>query len=589
VKKLRANSLLRSGYPPGILAGLCLAAAFPKIGIAGLAWVAPALMLAAALGKPGGEAFRIGYVAGLTHYLVSLYWLLLIPYRWHEIPLGPAAAWLGLSGYLALFPAAWVWVMAGGRRPRAEVRSQKSEVRSQQVEVRSPKSERPELPMAGDELQPSAVGRRTSALLARTWLGRTAWALCGAVVWVALEMILARFLGGFPWDLLGVSQYQLAPLIQIASVTGVYGVSFLVVWTSLSLLSAGLRIIQRPAPRSLWITEIFLPILVIALVFHLGFRQIRQDPPPARTLEVTLVQPSIPQTLIWNSDKNAERFRDLLRLCEAALTNRTDLLIWPESAIPELLRYDEDTARAVLGMARRHRIWMMVVADDFKPHENATRAGDGDFYNCSFLINRDGKLTGQYRKRSLVIFGEYIPLARWLPFLKWFTPIQGGYTPGDRAAQFHLDDLDATVSPLICFEDVFPQIGRGDVQADTDFLVNLTNDGWFGRSAAQWQQAASGLFRAVENGVPLIRCTNNGLTCLIDCQGRIRQIFRDASGSIYGPGFITLELPLPPPGQKHTPTFYNRHGDWFGWTCAAIAGLVLAWALFGPGHRRKKT
>jgi len=551
VKKPWANSVLRSRYPLGVLAGLCLAAAFPRIGIAGLAWVAPGLMLAAALGKPGGEAFRIGYVAGLTHYLVSLYWLLLMPYRWHDIPLGPAAAWLGLSAYMAFFPAAWVWLM---------------------LEVRI-----------------SAFRRPPSPLLPGTWLGRTAWALCGAAVWVALEMIIARFLGGFPWDLLGVSQYQLAPLIQIASVTGVYGVAFLVVWFSLSLLSAGVRIIQRPAARSLWVAEVFLPTLVVALAFNLGFRQIRQGPPPGRTLKVTLIQPSIPQTLIWDSAKNVERFDALLRLCEQALTNRTDLLIWPESAIPELLRYDQATALAVLGMARRHRIWMIVDADDFKPRENATRAGDGDFYNSSFLINRDGKLADQYRKRSLVIFGEYIPLARWLPFLKWFTPIQGGYTPGSRAAQFHLDDLDATVSPLICFEDVFPQIGRGDVQADTDFLVNLTNDGWFGRSAEQWQHAASGLFRAVENGVPLIRCTNNGLTCWIGPEGRILQIFQDPSGSVYGPGFITFDLPLPPPGQKHSPTFYNRHGDLFGWTCAGIAGLVLAWALFGSEHSRKKT
>ena len=538
MKTLWASPLLRSRIPLGVLAGVCLAAAFPKLGITGLAWIAPALMLAAALGKRGGEAFRIGYVAGLTFYLVSLYWLLLIPYRWHGIPLGPAAGWLGLSAYLALFPAAWVWLT-------------------------------------------SDLGFHPSPFLSRTWLGRTAWALCGAAVWVALEIIMARFLGGFPWEPLGVSQYQLAPLIQIASVTGVYGVSFLVVWFSLSLLSAGLTILQRPASRSLWTAEILLPTLVVALAFSSGFRQIRQTPPPARTLKVALLQPSIPQAVIWNSDKNAERFHDMLRLCEQALTNRADLLIWPESAIPELLRYDKDTALAVLGIARRHHIWMIVDADDFQPRENATRAGEGDFYNSSFLIGRDGRLAGQYRKRSLVIFGEYVPLARWLPFLKWFTPIQGGYTPGERAAQFHLDDLDATASPLICFEDVFPQLGRDDAQPNTDFLVNLTNDGWFGRSAEQWQHAASGVFRAIENGLPLIRCTNNGLTCLIDPQGRICQIFRDPSGSVYGPGFITLELPLPPPGQKHTPTFYNRHGDLFGWTCTAIAGLMLAWTLFG--------
>ena len=559
-----ANSASR--YPPAVLAGLCLAGAFPKLGIAGLAWVAPGLMLAAALGQRGAAAFRIGYVAGLAHYLTSLYWLLLIPYRWHGIPFAPAAGWLGLGAYLAFFPAAWVWVMAG---PAPNP---------------NPDSHPPLPRAAGPGPRPPTVAPRTLPSSLRpcpTWLGRTLWALGGAAVWVALEMILTRFLGGFPWDLLGVSQYQLVPLIQIASITGVYGVSFLIVWFSLSLLLAGLTIFEQPASRSSWMAELFLPLLFIALAFNLGFRQIRRSPPSARSLTITLVQPSMPQTLIWNSDMNAERLRDLLRLSEAALTNRTDLLVWPEAAIPELLRYDENTARAVLGLARRHHLWMIVAADDFKPRENATRPGDGDFYNASFLIDRDGRLAGEYHKRSLVIFGEYVPLAKWLPFLKWFTPVQGGYTAGDRAAQFHLTDLDATASPLICFEDVFPQIGRDDAQADTDFLVNLTNDGWFGRSAEQWQHAASGLFSAVENGLPLIRCTNNGLTCSIDPCGRIRQIFRDSSGAIYGPGFITLEVPLPPPGQKHTPTFYNRHGDLFGWTCTALAGLVIARRLFG--------
>ena len=102
---------MRSRYLAAVLAGLLLAAAFPKIGIAGLAWIAPALMLAAALGKRGWESFRLGYVAGLAYYLASLCWLLLIPYRWHSIPLGPAAGWLALSAYVALYPATWVWLL----------------------------------------------------------------------------------------------------------------------------------------------------------------------------------------------------------------------------------------------------------------------------------------------------------------------------------------------------------------------------------------------------------------------------------------------------------------------------------------------
>src|SRR5439155_18229429 len=173
-------------------------------------------MLASASGKKGEEIFRIGYVAGLAHYLASLYWLLLIPYRWHSIPLAPAVGLLALSAYLALYPAMWVWLM--------------------------------------------------SRLPASSWTGRTLWAICGATVWVGLEMIIARLFSGFPWDLLGVSQYELLPLIQIASITGVYGVSFLVVWVSLSLLSAAVMVIRRPTLRSLWIGEIALPFVVAAVI-----------------------------------------------------------------------------------------------------------------------------------------------------------------------------------------------------------------------------------------------------------------------------------------------------------------------------------
>jgi apolipoprotein N-acyltransferase len=118
---------------------------------------------------------------------------------------------------------------------------------------------------------------------------------------------------------------------------------------------------------------------------------------------------------------------------------------------------------------------------------------------------------------------------------------------------------------------MFPELAREYVEDDTDFLVNLTNDGWFGNSAEQWQHAACGVFRAVENGVPLVRCCNNGVTCWIDATGRVRDILKDQKGSVYGIGAMTIEVPL----QQHAPTFYNRHGDQFGWGC-----VILAVALF---------
>jgi apolipoprotein N-acyltransferase len=512
------------------LAGLLLAASFPLIGISGFAWIAPGLICATAAGKRGWETFRIGYVAGLVHYLVMLYWLLLIPYRWHGIPFGPAAGWLALSGYVALYPAVWVWMLSTFDNPMA------------------------------------------NGGLSRTWTFRTAWSLAGAAIWVGLEMVVVRLFSGFPWDLLGVSQYQLVPLIQIAAFTGVYGVSFLVVWVSLSLLSAATNLMRHPASRSLWLADLFLPLLVTAAVFAGGYRKLSQPRADSRVVKVTLIQPSIPQTLIWDSSRDEERFQALLRLSADALTNQTDLLLWPEAAVPKLLRYDKDTFEAVTGLARSNHVWMIIGADDAERRAKTSGAPDADFYNSSFLISPEGKLVDRYRKRSLVIFGEYVPLARWLPFMKWFTPVEGGFTPGDRAAAFELADLDLKLSVLICFEDIFPQIGRESAASDIDLLVNLTNNGWFGESAAQWQHAVSGLFRAVENDVPLVRCSNNGLTCWVDRYGRLRRIFHDGADRVYGAGIMRLELPL---AQSRVETFYHRHGDWFGWSCVAIAGATL--------------
>lgn len=530
--------LVKSRYLLAAFGGLCLALSFPNANVAGLAWVAPALIVFAAHGSRGWESFRVGYVAGLAHYLVSLNWLLAIPYRWHGIPLAPAAGWLSLGAFLSLLTGTWVWLVvraAGGASP--------------------------------------------------TWLGRTGWALYGAAAWVALEMLITRLFGGFPWNLLGASQFGLTPLIQIASFTGIYGVSFVVAWTSLCLFSAGAIIVRRPTARSQWPLEVILPTLAIVILIIAGFRTLRDAPNPTESLRLTLIQPSIPQTVIWDEQEDDVRFQRLLDLCGRALTNRTDLLIWPEAAVPKLLRYDEATFKAVTGLAQSNRVWMIVGADDAEPRRETPDPKDADFFNSSFLISPDGELVSEYRKRSLVIFGEYIPLSRWLPFLGWFTPIRGGFAEGDKAVQFSLSNLQAQASVLICFEDVFPQIARSSVEPKTDFLVNITNDGWFGEGSAQWQQAVTGLFRAVENRRPLIRCTNNGLTCWIDAYGRIREIFQDANGRIFGEGFMTFELPLFSPGSQPHLTFYNRHGDVFGWVCSGIALLFLAGDLM-PWFRR---
>jgi apolipoprotein N-acyltransferase len=539
------NRLLKSRFAWAALGGLLLALSFPNWGIAGFAWMAPGLILAAGCGLPPGERFRTGFVAGLAHYLVSLYWLVLIPYRWHNIPLAPVTGWIALSAFMALYTGTWAWLAAA--------------------------------PSFSNQSQHTAKPWESIARF--SWAQRLHWGIFAAITWVAMEMAIARFLSGFPWNLLGSSQYQMVPLIQVSSITGVYGVSFLVVWISLALVCALSRVLNEPGFKGGWAAELALPLLALGVVFAAGYRHVlnapaAQDSPMLRTV---LVQPSIPQTLIWDSANDDLRFEELLDLSEKAVEQPADLVIWPEAAVPKLLRYDQETFDKITGFARRHGLWMIIGADDAEPQKDVdpkTGKQVVDFYNSSFLINPEGKVLANYRKRALVIFGEYVPLSSWLSFLKFFTPIEGGFTRGDRPVPYRLENPAVETSVLICFEDIFPHLAREYVNEDTDFLVNLTNNGWFGEGAAQWQHAVSALFRAVENGRSLIRCSNNGLTCWVDPCGRLRRILSDEHGRIYGKGTLRLDIPIRERGASAT--FYNRHGDVFGWACAGWASLAFA-------------
>src|SRR5208282_1029714 len=202
------------------------------------------------------------------------------------------------------------------------------------------------------------------------------------------------------------------------------------------------------------------------------------------------VQPGIPQALIWDPNANTNRFRQLLELSERALTNQTELLIWPEAAVPE---FDEISYAAITNFVRTHHLWLICNADDASWRPNAKNKDDFDVFNAAFLFNPEGRCAAVYHKQKLVIFGEYIPLVRWLPFIKWFTPITGSFASGDRVVPFEMDwwgecpsgrsqtktdprepfgdtnvisigglpgispHQKVTTSTLICFEDVFPE------------------------------------------------------------------------------------------------------------------------------------
>ncbi len=542
---------LHSGYAQAILGALLLALAFPKTSFAGFAWVAPALLAWAAQNKKPMDSFRVGCLGGFAFWMISLSWLLSIPY-----PFFPILGWLALSAFLSLYFGAWTWLVSGYRR------------------------------------------------WSFTWVHRLLWSLGGAASWVGLEMIRARLLGGFPWSFLGVSQYQYTPLIQMACITGVYGVSFLVVWFSLAMGCAAARIRILPNHRHVWQQEIVLPLLVVVFCFTGGFFRMSHTSSSDRQLRVTSIQPDIPQTVIWNPDSDHAQFDSFLALNEAALTNATDVLLWPESAVPEM---SPENCNRISLLARQHHVWLILNGEDVKETSSET-----NYFNAAFLVNPEGRLAGAYHKQKLVIFGEYVPLSKWLPFLKWLTPISGAWTPGKGPQRFEITGLEKPSNPspdlahaqpsdqpgvvylgnpggqtgmapaschtsvLICFEDTFPGVARSAARQDIDFFVNLTNDGWFGQGSEQWQHLANAVFRAVENGIPMFRCANNGVTCLINAQGGVERLFRTPGGSEYGRGFIHADVPLPSGGTDESATWYNRHGDVFGWACVGALALQ-AW------------
>ncbi len=527
--------MLRARWPWAVAAGAMFAIAQPKFELAGFAWIAPAVLLLSTLGATPKQTFRVAYLAGFVQQLITIHWLLFIPLR------APAIiGWLALSAYLAVFPALWC-LLAWKLFP---------------------------LRLSGDLFDPTPTDHFTETNVAQ----RLVWALLCACGWVAMEMTVGRLLTGFPWNFLGISQFRMLPIIQICSVTGVYGVSFIMAWFACSVFSAGMMLTRQIHNRA-WLVEIAPALFAIFALLISGMSQIRSLPPPERTVKIALIQPSIPQTLIWDPNENTNRFNELIRLSEMALQTKPQILIWPEAAMPTMLRWDTNISDAVLDLVTNHQVWAVVGSDD-------AVAGDAlpgmqppiTYYNSAFAVSPDGVLLSGYRKRRLVIFGEWIPFFKYFPFLKYLSPAgENPFTPGDAPTPFKLPDLDVTTSVLICFEDTFPHLAREYVVEDTDFLLNLTNNGWFGESAAQWQHAAAAIFRAVENRIPLVRCANNGLTCWVDAAGGLHEVYSANMRDIYSPGFKTATVPLLKKGEKRALTFYTKHGDIFGWLCVGFA------------------
>ncbi|HVP39184.1 MAG TPA: apolipoprotein N-acyltransferase, partial [Candidatus Saccharimonadales bacterium] len=282
--------------------------------------------------------------------------------------------------------------------------------------------------------------------------------------------------------------------------------------------------------------------------------------PAGRALRVAIIQPNIQGDIKWDPRYLVQNLGVHLRLTRAAAEERPQLVVWPETAVPSYLRYDDLAYAHVTSLARELRLPILTGFPDARPDG---RGGHLD-YNSSSVVLPSGELDGLYDKVHLVPFGERMPFQRWLPFLGRLDFGQAEWTPGAQARP--LDAGVARCGVLICFESIFTSIAREEVRSGADLLVNITNDEWFGRRAAPWQHASMAVLRAVENRTGLVRCANTGVSFLVDPDGTVRR-----ATAVFQAAVVVDSVRL---GQGGS--FYTRHGDWLAYGLLGLCAALLA-------------
>lgn len=484
-----------------LAAGGLLSASFAPLEAHQAAWLALVPLLMACRRAPTlRAAFRLGFIAGAVFWLTSIWWLSRVTY----------AGWITLSFYCACY----IGVFAAGA---------------------------------------SLWFRRFGHEQLAANVGFMAFTACA---WAGLEFVRCTFATGFPWNALGVSQAGNPAMLQGAAWGGVYAVSALVVWVNAGMAVTALRYFERAGrwgrrPH----LELMLAFLVLALAFWGGARRVRSLSEGDTALRVGFVQPGIPQDDKWDSNTVELIYRRLEELTLGALrAGPLDLIIWPETALPDDVRYSQPSYDLVYRLCTQGAPILVGSMDSEWPEDGAAR-----YYNSSFLFDPEGRVVESYAKQHLVLFGEYIPFRNALPFLRAMTPIQESFTPGTTSTVFRLTSPPVHFSVLICFEDTIPALARRAVRAGARLLVNQTNDAWFDPSSASRQHMAQCILRVVETGVPVVRVANTGISCYINRRGFVEAILQDEQGNTQVAGFKTLRIRAAP--ESLEPTFYLQHGD----------------------------
>ncbi|HEY4683055.1 MAG TPA: apolipoprotein N-acyltransferase [Candidatus Acidoferrales bacterium] len=504
--------------------GAALSLAFPRTQYFWLAWFAlvPLIYLAISQRWRVRRAFAAGYIAGLAFFSISCYWIYAVLRNYGNISPPAAIGVLGamvaeLACFFGLFAAGLCWME---QRYRSRLR----------------------LPGGSDA---GGVPRLTH----QEHPGYRAALLMAPFLWVALELGRTYVVIGFPWDLLG---YAVAPqigIVQLTTITGIYGLSFLLLGFNALVVWLLLERSWRPVGA------------LIALVGALGVaNRLIPWPHPAGAMRAYLVQTNLPQFSEYPQDWK-ERFQpavdELERLTVEAVPPGKEpaLVIWPEVPAPFYLNHDPEFRARARRIAQRTRSYFLVGIVDWRKRADGKMAP----YNSAAMLDPAGKVIAQYDKIHLVPFGEYVPVRKLFFFAERLTAEAGDFEPGRERT------LAAThrgkVATFICYEAIFPAEVRQFVERGAEALVNISNDGWFGRTAAPDQHLNMARVRAVEGRRWLLRATNNGHTVIVDPYGRIvSRLLPDQRSVLIGSfDFVSRR------------TLYARFGDWWAWLCVLLA------------------
>ncbi len=529
-----------------ILSGLLCTGCFAPFDQGWLCWIALTPLLTAVWfsgeksKRRGRRDLALGFVAGCAFFLTAFFWLTTVT--------GPG--WFLVSLYMATYYAIFGW-FCGIVRPIFNS-------------------------------IPLALGEALNARRHFPWLNsfhNLGLALVVAAAWVTHEWLRGWVITGFPWNGLGVALHRNWPLIQIAEFTGMAGCSFLVAFANVILVASVRRFaietrIKPVRPHY----DVTLTLLLLLGVFMFGIHA-PQRKRVTTDLRVVAVQANIAREEKFNPDYAQKIFDQFTRLTvmgtEAIGT--PDLVVWPESSMPAPVLQNQETFDFVTGIAARLKLNLLLgVIDD----------NGRDAWNAALLVSPDDTEVQIYRKMHLVPFGEYIPGRRYIPLL---ARIVGDQVPGDFAVGhdptvFHLTNSKVLVAPLICFEDTIGELARLFVVRGADLLANVTNDGWFVKSAASQQQLANAIFRCIELRRPMVRAANTGVTCYVNEFGRVTQVLLDEQGSQFTDGVLTSTVAVP---TDKLLTFYARHGELFARICTAIS-ILVACAAFWRRHFAKR-